>query len=208
MKFNYIKTISLLTVICLAQLFWAKTSMAQYDNPTKKDKSMFVDKQVRSVEMNRYYDNLDAATKKFNKGDLIEFTIYIENNGQSELNNIVIRDILPSNLKLELYDGKYNQADRSLEWKIDVLLPTQNKKYFIRATVLKDNQAGGVWTNQVRGWTDSPTSTSDQDTSSYFVTGKGLVIPKTGSEGLLIQTILTLSLIGGAVGIRKYARGY
>lgn len=209
MKYNYIKTISLVTIFCLAQLLLPKITFADYERPAN-EKSMFIDKRIRSMEMSNYVDNLDATTKRFKKGDLVEFSIYIENNGLTELTKITIRDFLPKNLKPILYDGTYNKDDNTLEWKIDKLLATENKKYLVRAEILKDNQANGVYTNTVKAFNDN---TDDQDTSSYFVggvvaTSSAKTIPQSGPSDLIVQTILSLSMIGGAIGIRKYARGY
>lgn len=202
-----IKTIGILSLLYIAAISCPKISLANYEK-AKNEKSVFIDKRVRSLEMENYVDNLEVQTKKFKKGDLIEFTVYIENNGLTELNNIVIRDFLPSNLKPVLYDGTYNKADHTIEWKIDVLLPTHNKKYLIRASILNDNQANGAYTNTVKAFNDQA---ADQDTSSYFVgsvVSTTKTIPQSGPSDLIIQTVLSLSAIAGAIGIRKYARGY
>jgi len=90
-----------------------------------------------------------------------------------------------------------------------VLLPTQEKNYFVRAKIINEAN-GGIYTNVVKGSSDS---VGDQDTASYFVgTGSAAaiktVIPKTGSADLLIQSLIALSIVGTGLGIRKYARGY
>jgi len=177
----------------------------QYNSPEKKEKSMFVDKQVRAFGMDRFYDNLDASTKSFIVGDLVEFIIKVENNGLTELNNIVVTDYLPKNLEIVLSDGTYNSTDRTIVWKKDVMIVNEKKEYYFRAKIINDNINSGVYTNVVKG---SASTVEDQDTSSY-VLGKGnSVIPKTGASNLMIGTIFSLTSVGGALLLRKKIRGY
>jgi len=166
---------------------------------------MFVDKQVRAFGMDRFYDNLDASTKSFIVGDLVEFIIKVENNGLTELNNIVVTDYLPKNLEIVLSDGTYNSTDRTIVWKKDVMIVNEKKEYYFRAKIINDNINSGVYTNVVKG---SASTVEDQDTSSY-VLGKGnSVIPKTGASNLMIGTIFSLTSVGGALLLRKKIRGY
>ncbi len=199
--FILISLIALKAVICpeLAR------GQYQYNSPEKKEKSMFVDKQVRAFGMDRFYDNLDASTKSFIVGDLVEFIIKVENNGLTELNNIVITDYLPKNLEIVLSDGTYNSTDRTIVWKKDVMIVNEKKEYYFRAKIVNDNINSGVYTNVVKG---SASTVEDQDTSSY-VLGKGTsVIPRTGASNLLVGTIFSLSSIAGAIALRKKIRGF
>jgi uncharacterized repeat protein (TIGR01451 family) len=201
-KITCIITILLLAV-CV--VFAPVAVRAQYDNPTKKEKSMFVDKQIRAWGMDRFYDNLDGNQKKFIVGDMVEFIVKVENNGLSELNNIVITDYLPKNLEVIFTDGTYNSTERTVVWKKDVMIVNEKKEYYFRAKIVNDDVNSGVYTNVVKG---VASTVEDQDTSSYVLGKGGSVIPKTGASNLMIGTIFSLSSIGGAIALRKKIRGY
>jgi uncharacterized repeat protein (TIGR01451 family) len=177
----------------------------QYNSPEKKEKSMFVDKQVRAFGMDKFYDNLDGNQKKFIVGDMVEFIVKVENNGLTELNNIVITDYLPKNLEVLFTDGTYNSTERTVVWKKDLMIVNEKKEYYFRAKIVNDDVNSGVYTNVVKG---VASTVEDQDTSSYVLGKGGSVIPKTGASNLMIGTIFSLSSIGGAIALRKKIRGY
>ncbi|HRS23236.1 MAG TPA: hypothetical protein P5562_03715, partial [Candidatus Woesebacteria bacterium] len=105
----------ILTFLIFSFLGAPKTVLAQYC--CHEERSVSIDKKVREISMDHYYDNLDEGTIRFKNGDLIEFSIRVENTGPIDLNNIEVRDILPIGLDLKLYDGQFNQVENKIVWR-------------------------------------------------------------------------------------------
>lgn len=176
---------------------------AQY-NTVEVKKTVSVDKKVRSVQENVYFDNIDKSKKLFYIGDTLDFSIAVENTSKDVLENIKIVDSLPANLSLIFHPGTYNKDKNSIEWTIDKLNPAEVKTYNIRVKVAPYKLMGvAKMTNRVEVKTDN---FNDSDEASYFL---GVAsIPATGSNNLIIETVLVLSLGLSGLYFRKFARGY
>lgn len=177
---------------------------AQYNQPTVK-KTISVDKKVRALPGTTFFDNIDSSQKVFYNGDLIEFSIRIENTGDQELTQIQAEDTMPKFLDLVFNPGTYNKSSNTISWKIDSLKPAESKTFLIRAKVasVATDSAQTKLTNLVEVQANG---VNDKDNASYFI-GKGS-IPKTGDNTLLIKTAAVLATIAGAFALRKFARGY
>ena len=177
---------------------------AQYNQSTVK-KTISVDKKVRSLPDTNFFDNLDKSQKVFHTGELIEFSIRIENTGDQDLTQIQAEDTMPKYLNLIFNPGTYNKSSNTVSWKIDSLKPAESKTYLIRAKIasIASNSAETKLTNLVEVHANG---VNDRDTASYFI-DKGS-IPKTGDNTLIIKTAAILATIAGAFSLRKFARGY
>ena len=177
---------------------------AQYNQSTVK-KTISVDKKVRALPSTNFFDNLDKSQKVFYTGDLVEFSIRIENTGDQDLTQIQAEDTMPKYLELIFNPGTYNKSSNTISWKIDTLKPAESKTYLIRAKVasIASDSAEEKLTNLVEVQANG---VNDRDTASYFV-GKGS-IPNTGDNTLLIKTAAVLATIAGAFALRKFARGF
>jgi len=198
----------ILTFLVFSLLGAPKTVLAQYC--CHEERSVSIDKKVRGISMDHYYDNLDEGTIRFKNGDLIEFSIRVENTGPIDLNNIEVRDILPTGLDLKLYDGQFNQVENKIVWRIDRLTPTESRSFTVRAQIKEADKFPGQYTNIAEVTSDN--SIGDRDTASYYAGANGTtlvqrVIPKTGS-GLIFGSLAALVTIGGAIALRKWSRGY
>ena len=178
--------------------------MAQYNQSTVK-KTISVDKKVRSLPDTNFFDNIDRDKKVFHTGDLIEFSIRIENTGDQELTQIQAEDSLPKYLELFFNPGTYNKDSNTISWKIDSLKPAESKTFLIRAKIapIASNSAETKLTNLVEVQANG---LNDKDTASYFINEGS--IPNTGDNTLLIKTSAVLAAIAGAFALRKFARGY
>ena len=177
---------------------------AQYNNTTVK-KTISVDKKVRALPDTKFFDNIDKSQKVFHSGDLIEFSIRIENTGDQDLTQIQAEDVMPKYLELIFNPGTYNKNSNTISWKIDTLKPAESKTYLIRAKIaqIASDSAETKLTNLVEVQANG---VNNKDTSSYFI-DKGS-IPKTGDNTLVIKTAAVLAAIAGAFALRKFARGF
>lgn len=177
---------------------------AQY-NQTIVKKTISVDKKVRALPSTDFFDNIDKSQKVFHSGDVIEFSIRIENTGAQDLTQIQAEDVMPKYLELIFNPGTYNKSSNTINWKIDTLKPAESKTYLIRAKIasIASNSAEAKLINLVEVQANG---VNDRDTVSYFI-DKGS-IPKTGDNTLIIKTAAILATIAGAFSLRKFARGY
>ena len=170
------------------------------------EKTISIDKKLRSVSDSEYQDNISSSQKVFYEEDLIEFKIKVENTGDVDLKNVKVIDNLPPFLKLIFNPGTFDSTNNKVEWTIDELKAGESKDYLIRAkidqsenvkTLTKETNVANVCVDEI----------CDRDDVSYFI-GYGISIPNTGDNSLLIKTSIVLSLAGAGLLFRKYARGY
>lgn len=188
--------------ILIGLLATPRFAIAQYYSQNGNVNSIVVDKKVRSVSMDKYFDNISASTYTFREGTVAEFQVNVENTGNTNLYNVEVKDLLPSHLALVFYPGK---ADNNvLTWNIDKLAAGEKKTYVIRATIkLESNKSIG---KQINRATATSGSLQDSDTATYYVAKA--VTPVTGSSNLIVITMALSLSIGGGLGLRKLARGY
>lgn len=170
------------------------------------EKTISIDKKVRSMNASEYQDNISATEKVFYEEDIVEFKVKVENTGDTLLKNIKVTDTLPPFLKLIFNPGTFDSTNNKVDWTIDELKAGESKDYLIRAnidqsenvkTLTKETNIANVCVDEI----------CDKDDASYFI-GDGVSIPNTGDTGLLIKTAIVLSLTGAGFLFRKYARGY
>jgi uncharacterized repeat protein (TIGR01451 family) len=190
-------------VVLFSSLVPIKVSAESYSD--ENEKTIILDKKVRSVNESEYKDNILSSEKVFYEDDLIEFKIRIENSGDTKLRNIKVIDKLPPFLKIIFNPGDYNETDNQVEWTIDELDAGEAEEFLIRAKI---DQAENVYnltkeTNVAEACVDE---ICDNDDAIYYI--GGISIPNTGAGGLIVQTGLILSGTVAGFILRKKARGY
>lgn len=198
-----------MTILYLSLAQANQVGAQNYDQAPAK-KFISVDKKVRSVNETTFYNNIEKSQKVFFEGDVIEYSIAIENTGSEVLNNIAVVDKLPTNLSLIFYPGAYDRTGNKVTWTIDALKPAEIKTFLIRAKII-DVKNLSIPTNDSVKLTNESSARSDTgkeagDQASIYV-GTG-TIPKTGNSTLPIQTALVLSIGAAGYAFRKFARGY
>lgn len=195
------------TAILVLSLISPSKVGAQYYNQGEVKKSILIDKKIRNITENKFFDNIDATQKTFYEGDILEFSIKVENTGNETLTDIKSRDILPKYLDLIFYPGEYKKEENTIEWSIDKLDPGQNKSYLIRARVKNTSSLETKETVKLTNIAESSANDIfDKDNASYFVGGKS--IPATGDNTLIIKTISITLVCASGLFLRKLARGY
>lgn len=197
--YKYIAALFLL----IAAFTAPKYSVAQYYGQESQQKSFVVDKKIRSLNWNEYYDNIDSLQKIFVEGDGIEFKVRVSNNGNQTINNIQIADYLPKYLCLVFYPGTVDQ--NAIFWNIAEIKAGETKDYLIRAKIcgLPAEMIKVKLSNQAYIKAEGIT---DRDNASYYVGRK--TTPSTGPNSLIIESIFAGLVMVGAYRGRKVARGY
>lgn len=194
------------SVAFLGLLSPVKPALAQYYSQGENKFSIVVDKTISDVKDPSYFDNIGSDRKIFREKDQIDFKIVVENTGNTKLENIKLTDNLPK--YLQVINSFGNLKDNLVETKIESLDVGQTKTFNIRASI--SNTPIESYINQKWQMTNracvSNEQANDCDNASYFVGGK--VIPVTGNETILVQTLI-MGLTGvTALGLKKLIRGF
>lgn len=203
---NKLTWITACAALTLGYFGFSQPAMAQYYSQGESKYSIVVDKTISDIKDQNYYDNIASNKKIFREKDQIDFRIVVENTGNTSLQNIKLTDTLPK--YLQVINSFGSQKDNRVETTIDNLEVGQTKTYNIRATIANtpaESYADQKWqlTNRVCVSNDKA---NDCDNASYFVGGK--VIPVTGNETLILQTLI-MGLTGiSALGLKRLIRGY
>lgn len=164
--------------------------------------SISIDKKIRPIDDENFYDNIGKDQKVFVVGDVLDFNILVENTGKDILNDLTVKDFYPWVNQIILAPGEIDTKNRQVTWKIDSLAVGETRNYTLRARV----STGSSLLSQTNIVQVSNNNVFDKDTATFFVSGK--TSPKTGSNDLLIKTGIFTSLAFVGLGLRKLARGY
>lgn len=97
--------------------------------------NIVLNKQVKNPSNGQFVENLNANDYKFLAGQEISFKLEIRNTGQTDLNNVQVKDRLPDQLNFVSGPGKFDQSSRTLNFTIDKLSPGESKTFEIKAKV-------------------------------------------------------------------------
>ena len=208
----HIKNISL-------RVFWAigfiaclyylpKYVYAQYYSQGNNGYGLVIDKKVRPINNNTFFDNIDPEFKVFSESEQIEFQITITNTGNQELDDINLNDSLPAYLNLLFYPGEYKKDKNIITDTIDRLGIGETKVYLVRGMIKNVPTTTLADKNilQINKVCAGNSLISDCDQTQYFVAARN--VPSTGADDLGLKTISVLMIAILSVGLRKLARGY
>jgi len=166
--------------------------------------SISVDKKIRPISDNNSYDNISKEQKVFVNDDTVEYSIVVENTGKDILYDLVVTDYFPIVNQIILAPGEINKNNRQINWKIDKLNAGESKSFTVRAKIINSNNANSTLQSNVVSVKNN--NAYDKDTASFYVIGKSM--PKTGTNDVVVKSMVALSAIGFALIMRKIARGY
>lgn len=168
------------------------------------DYSISIDKKIRPIDDSNYYDNIGKDQKIFVNGDVVEYTIRVENTGKDILYNLNVKDYYPIVDQIILAPSDIDKVNRQINWKIDSLAAGESKTFTIRAKIF------GITLNTAASQTNIASVSNnyvyDKDTATFYVNTKSS--PKTGNNDLVIKSSIALSGALLALALRKLARGY
>lgn len=202
---KYFKVISFMSLVMMGGILTTPVNAQNYSQGEQKI-SIVVDKKVSDVVNPAYFDNISSAKKIFREKDTIDFKIVVQNSGNQKVEKIKLIDYLPNYLSVVNAYGTV--INNTVETTISSLDVGQTKTYNIRASIANTpiekyiNQKWQV-TNKV---CVSTSNFSDCDKATYFVGGK--VMPTTGNEMFIFQTLAIMGTGIVAVGAKRLIRGY
>lgn len=210
MIFKLTKILALASVLGVMSMSDAlvNPAFAQYYGGNPESPIIVIDKKIRSGNSNTYFDNIGTDQGVFAEGDQIEFKIVVENRGNTILRDIKVEDLLPKYLKLIVFPGNYVAGTNKVELTIESLEPGRSKEITIIARISDLPISNYAGTNQQMTNTVKAVSgnVSDTDSAKYFVEMKS--VPSTGAGGIVSNTLLAVTIISSAFGLRKIVRKY
>lgn len=192
----------ILSLMFLIALVFPSGAFADAYSQGEVNYQVSIDKKIRPIDDNNFYDNIGRDQKIFVNGDLMDFNILVENTGKDILYNLVIKDFYPVVNQIILAPGEINRINRQISWKIDTLAVGETRNFTLRAKVINVNSSMSQ-TNVVQVCNND---VCDRDTATFYVAGKST--PNTGADDLLIKSGITLTMLFSALALRKLARGY
>ena len=192
----------ILSLALMAALVFPSGILADSYSQEKVEYKVSIDKKIRPINDDKYYDNISRDQKVFVSDDLMDFNIVVANTGKDILYDLVVTDYYPVVNQIILAPGEINKENRTVTWKISSLGVGETRSFNLRAKVATDSAAAA----QTNVATVKNNHVSDRDTATFYITKK--TTPKTGSNDLLVKSVIMTSVALAALGIRKLARGY
>jgi len=202
-----------LTSILIASLwgalcFFPGKVQAQYYSQGGNKFNVTIDKKIRPITSQYYYDNIPTTQKVFVEKDQIDFEMIVENTGNQNLVNLTVKDTLPKYFIPQLFPGTFDKDTATIQTKIDQLGVGESKVFNIRGIV--SNLPASDWANQLVKLTNRADvfndNASDTDYASYFAEKR--INPVTGAETLVLGSVVSLITLSTAFGLRRLTRGY
>ena len=191
------------------------TAVVKVDGNECKD-GFIINKMVQAEGGKEWSENVTVKA-----GDKVRYRIQFKNTGETTLKNVVIRDLLPSNMTyVKGSTILYNSANTNGKTLADGIVSTEGinigdyakgteATIYFYATVnasLKDNCNDSTLTNTVKGKYNNDSKTEKSDTADVTVPGKDCkeptptpYLPETGA-GEIISGVLGLAAVSTAAG--------
>lgn len=178
--------------------------------------NLVINKTVQNPQNNTFVDNLGLNDPKFSNGNTITFHIQVTNSGSTSVNNVQVKDTLPSLVNFTSADqsGSYDSTNRVVTWSAGTLNPNDSRTYTLVGQVTTNNFPSGQTTvcgssngqnyavNQ--SFVTADNQPQQQDNASFCVQ-TGLTVfpapsvastPSTGPEALGLLGLIPAGLTG------------
>lgn len=197
-----------LSAFLMASVLFCLPIHAQYYSQGGNSPSVTIDKKVRPITSDKFYDNIDAKDKVFVENEQIEFQIVVMNNSNQALYNLEFKDILPDYISLLFYPGIYYKSGNYVKDEITQLGVGESKVFLVRGYISNSPTTTLAKKDvlQINKAYVSNNLVSDSDQAQYFIEAKN--VPGTGADDLGLKTMTVLLVAISAYSLRKLARGY
>ena len=111
----------ILSLALMAALVFPSGVLADSYSQEKVEYKVSIDKKIRPINDDKYYDNVSRDQKVFVSDDLMDFNIVVANTGKDILYDLVVTDYYPVVNQVILAPGEINKDNRTVTWKISSL---------------------------------------------------------------------------------------
>ncbi len=191
----------LLLATTLLTLFAVNASQvaAQYTTPTSPSKSLQLIKRVQDPRDSQFTKDLKGYA--FSQNQDITFQLEVKNNGQTELNNLQVKDKLPSVLDFVSGPGSYDTANSTLNIQIDKITAGNSKTVEFKAHIKADAGAA-CYTNFAEVRVEDLYSSDTQ----MFCVNVAKALPQSGPEDNFLFLGLSIFALSGGFYLKRFAR--
>lgn len=171
---------------------------------TCTDTTITVTKEVLNPSTNLFVHDLGIKDTKYHGNDLVTFQIAVTNNSNNTIDNITLKDDIPSALRFSDGPGTYNPSTRTLTFSIKNLSAHGSQLFTVNThAVSQDKFPSNVFcsSNQI---TAIPSKGAVVEDSSQVCFEKINTTPSTGPEELGYITLFVSGLIG--LGIKRFSK--
>jgi hypothetical protein len=194
-----------LTLLFVALSFLVIASPALADDEVR---NLVVDLKAKGFTQTNYFDNLDSSNIIFAPNDRFQVQLKISNLGNRNQTQIVVKEALPTNVTTDSPAVfTIPQIAAGQDYVKNITVSVKGKTFV--------NQA--LTSNSIRFTAQSEIGTQGSDYTSFF-TSNGTkntatssatpVIPNTGSQTLVLGSIIAAALGLVSLKLRQFARGY
>jgi len=200
---------SILSLLVLSSLFLSLgLSPARAEDEIRK---LEVDLKAKGFAQTDWSDNLYSSSIIFAPGDKFQLQVTVKNLGNRNQTWIQLTPKLPSSVT----------SDSSLNFKVPQISAGESYVKNVTLTVADKTKLQKALTKSDMSLSAKSEIGTQASDTLYFYTSNGNlgtgatsvgsttpILPKTGPEGVLLGTILSLTGAFGALRLRKIARGY
>ncbi|HEX8923804.1 MAG TPA: hypothetical protein VF828_03665 [Patescibacteria group bacterium] len=174
----------------------------------------------KSMNQSGWSDNLDSSRIIFAPGNQILLEVVLQNHGNRNQTNVVVSGTLPETVSVASADNvtvngsqvafTIPQIAAGQDYSKNILLSVKDKsqinKDLTKNTVVFSTRTEG----NLRGYDTAYFYTGNgiKNISAQQSSKSGVILPDTGSNIILISTLISLSGAALALGLRRLARGY
>jgi uncharacterized repeat protein (TIGR01451 family) len=200
-----------LSLVSLAMAIASRPSLvkAQYGTG-EEERQVIIDKKVKPVNSDKWYDNLPQVNTAFAPEDLVDFKIILKNSGDVDLENLNIIDNLPDYVKPIFNPGEYKEDEKKITWTIKKISTGETQEFNIRVQIGKAENISQTkpfcLVNKAGVQKDG--QELDNDTAQFCIEPRILAktFPETGFN-MVFATLVALVTVAAGVLIRKIGRG-
>lgn len=196
---NY-KKFTTTALLALALIFVpAKKAIGNYYyGGGEEEVDVLIDKMVKDPGNDKYVDNLSVSDYKFSAEQEVIFRLTVKNTGDKTLNDVEVKDILPSYIDFVSGPGSWDSGNRTLKFDFDDLDPGESRDFEVKGRIKSESDLpeGRVCvTNKGEVRVEDE---YDEDTAGLCI-GKEVkeeVLPPTGLGTMLLVGTLLIGAAG------------
>jgi len=199
-----------LSVLVMLTVFANRPAGAYLYGEEEKKLQILINKMVKSPLEADWHENLSSDERTFASNDYVEFKITVKNIGEKDLTNVRFTDFLPDFVNPVSNPGEFDSSNNQVKWKIDKLIPGEEKEFHIKVQVADSNKLAtkSLFCLVNRSNVDTEEGQSDSDSTHFCVNPQilGAKLPEAGIS-LWLSTLIGGGLLGLGIAARKFGRG-
>ena len=202
-----------LTLPFVSSTVSADEGCGAYGTNCDESSKLIIDKYIRDprAKNDAYVDNLSYDDYRFSPGEDIIFKIVVKNTGTNILNNVKIKDIIPTVTNMIILSGEIRSEMREITKDWGSVGPNETREWYFRVRV---RPVGEIGNNVVCASPDginravvSADGVGDEEDTSSFCVEKNIQgassQPDTGAPLVILFSILGSVAAAGSV-VRKF----